>query len=103
LFYFYYLDPEFGFMHVRLESWFPFETQIYINGHEWLAQQLDQRGMTDQRHDNKLTRPADLKKAEELGEKFARRKWPRVLNAFARRVNPHLATIRHAGFKGSYW
>jgi hypothetical protein len=38
-----------------------------------------------------------------LCEKFARRKWPRVLNAFARRVNPHLATIRRAGFKGYYW
>jgi hypothetical protein len=102
-FYFYYLDPEFGFMHVRLESWFPFEIQIYINGHEWLARQLDQRQITYQRHDNKLTRIADLKTAEALCEKFARRKWPRVLNAFARRVNPHLATIRHAGFKGYDW
>jgi hypothetical protein len=102
-FYFYYLDPEFGFMHVRLESWFPFEIQIYINGHEWLAHQLDLRHIAYHRHDNKLTRIADPKTATTLCEKFARRKWPRVLNAFARRVNPHLATIRRAGFKGYYW
>jgi hypothetical protein len=102
-FYFYYLDAEFGFMHVRLESWFPFEIQIYINGHEWLAHQLDQRQITYQRHDNKLTQISDPKTAETLCEKLARRKWPRVLNAFARRVNPHLETIRHAGFKGYYW
>jgi hypothetical protein len=102
-FYFYYLDPEFGFMHVRLESWFPFEIQIYINGREWLAHQLERHHITYQRHDNKLFQITDLKTAEALCEKFARRKWPRVLNTFARRVNPHLATIAQAGFRGYYW
>lgn len=102
-FYCYYLDPEFGFMHVRLQSWFPFEIQIYINGREWLARQLDQRGIAYQRYDNKLTQVADLSTAQKLCEKFARRKWPRVLDAFARRLNPHLPTIRQAGFKGYYW
>ena len=102
-FYFYYQDAEFGFMHVRLQSWFPFEMQIYINGREWLAHQLDQRSIAYQRYDNKLTQIADLKAAQALCEKFARRKWPRVLDAFARRVNPHLPVIRRAGFRGYYW
>jgi hypothetical protein len=43
-FYFYYFDAEFGFMHVRLQSWFPFTIQVYINGREWLARQLAQQG-----------------------------------------------------------
>jgi len=90
-------------MHVRLESWFPFEIQIYINGREWLRRQLDQRQVAYQCHDNKLTQIADLKMAQTLCEKFARRKWPRVLNALARRVNPLLPLIRQAGFKGYYW
>jgi hypothetical protein len=42
-FYFYFLDPEFGFIHVRLQSWLPFTIQIYVNGHEWLCRQLDRR------------------------------------------------------------
>ncbi len=29
-FYFYFLDPEFGFMHIKLQSWFPFMIQVYI-------------------------------------------------------------------------
>ncbi len=102
-FYFYYLDREFGFMHVRLESWFPFELQLYINGREWLARQLDQRGLAYTRYDNKLTSLADLPAAQALCEQFARRKWFRLLNAFARRVNPYLATLRQAGFGGDYW
>ncbi len=102
-FYFYYLDPEFGFMHVRLQSWFPFEVQVYINGREWLARQLDQRGVRYERYDNSFTHIADLRLAQDLCDKFAHRRWPRVLDALARRVNPLLTTIRKAGFGGYYW
>jgi hypothetical protein len=35
--YLYLIDPEFGFMHVRLQGWIPYECQIYTNGREWLA------------------------------------------------------------------
>ncbi|MCI8894143.1 MAG: hypothetical protein HFI41_05725 [Lachnospiraceae bacterium] len=31
-YYFYYLDKNFGFMHVKLQTWFPFMIQVYING-----------------------------------------------------------------------
>lgn len=102
-FYFYYLDSEFGFMHIRLQSWFPFEIQIYVNGREWLARQLDQRGIAYERYDNKLIPLTDLAIAQDLADKFARRRWPRVLDTFARRVNPHLITLRQAGFGGYYW
>jgi hypothetical protein len=102
-FYAYLLDPEFGFMHIRLQSWFPFEIQVYVNGREWLARQLDQRQIAYSRYDNKLTQVADLKATRRLCERFAHRKWPRVLTAFARRVNPHLETLRRAGFSGYYW
>src|SRR6266540_2798421 len=30
--YLYLIDDEFGFMHVRLQGWIPYECQIYING-----------------------------------------------------------------------
>ncbi len=102
-FYFYYLDREFGFLHVRLQSWFPFTLQIYLNGREWLAQQLDQRGIAYQRYDNKLTQVAHFPTAQALCEKFAHRQWPRVLDAFARQVNPLLPTLRQAGFRGYFW
>ncbi len=62
-YYVYYLDPEFGLMHIRIQSWFPFNLQIYINGREWLARQLDQRGIAYQRADNKLFQIADLEAA----------------------------------------
>jgi len=39
--YFYLIDPQFGFMHVRLASWFPFTVQVYVNGHQWLQRRLE--------------------------------------------------------------
>ena len=47
-FYFYYLDREFGLMHVRIQSWFPLTIQIDVNGHDWLARQMTKRGITFQ-------------------------------------------------------
>lgn len=108
----YYLDREFGFtphlpvgagVHVRLQSWFPFTLQVYVNGREWLARQLDRRGLAYQRYDNKLTQVADLSTAQALCETFAHRRWPRLLDAFARQVNPCLPTLRRAGFRGYFW
>ena len=101
--YFYYVDPEFGFMHVKLHTWLPFQIQIYLNGREWLARQLDTAGISYLRHDNALLRIDNLRAAYDACERFAHRAWPRVLDAFARAVNPHLPVIRQAGFGSYYW
>ena len=102
-FYFYFIDPEFGFMHVKLQSWFPFRIQLYINGREWLAKQLDKRGVGYRRYENSFTEIENMAIAQELCEHFAHRKWPRVLNGFARKVNPLLSLIKQSGFGGYYW
>src|SRR5918995_6245895 len=101
--YLYLIDPEFGFMHVRIQGWIPYECQPYINGREWLARQLDHRGIGYVRHDNSLLAIDDLNAAAELCERFAHRAWPRVLNAFARLLNPILPAIRAANYGGYYW
>ena len=45
-YYFYYLDKEFGFMHVKLQTWFPFLIQVYINGREMMKHVFDKNGIT---------------------------------------------------------
>jgi hypothetical protein len=101
--YFYVIDPEFGFMHVRVQSWMPYTVQVYVNGREWLARQLDEAGIGYLRHDNALLRIDNLDAAWALCDRFAHRSWPKVLTAFARQVNPHLSTLIAAGFNGYYW
>lgn len=102
-YYFYYLDPELGFMHIRVQSWFPFPIQVYVNGREYLKRQLDSRSVSYTPYDNALLSVADLPLAQKLVEHFVERDWVSLLNAFARRVNPLLPEISGAGFGGYYW
>jgi hypothetical protein len=102
-FYAYLIDPEPGFCHVRLQSWFPFEVQVWANGREWLAHRLDRRGIGYTRHANVFVRVERWGVAQRLADRLARRRWPRLADRLARVVNPHLATICRAGFGGYYW
>ena len=102
-FYFYLLDREFGFMHIRLQSWFPMTIQVYINGREWLAKQLEARHIGFVRYENSFLQIDDLPAATLLTRKLTRRSWPRTLDALARRVNPWLDLLRTLGYDGYYW
>jgi hypothetical protein len=90
-------------MHIRLQTWFPFQIQIWINGREWLARQLDRRKIGYQRYENTFIRIDDLKAAERLCAHFPHRRLWRVLDAFARRLNPLLPLIQRLGFGSYYW
>jgi hypothetical protein len=39
--YHYQIHPEVGWMHARIQTWFPFNIQIGLNGREWLARQME--------------------------------------------------------------
>jgi len=43
--YFYFLDRQLGLIHVKVQTWFPFPLQVYVNGHEWVARRLDRHGV----------------------------------------------------------
>ena len=102
-FYLYQIDPEFGWMHIRLQSWFPFTIQIYINGRERLSRRLDELSIGYLRHDNCFLQIDDLPKAQEQCEKFKHRSLVGVFHRFAREVNPWLRRIQRLGFGRYYW
>ena len=43
--YYYFIDRDLGLIHVRVQTWFPLQIQVYLNGHEWLARKLTARGI----------------------------------------------------------
>lgn len=101
--YFYFLDPEFGFMHVKLQAWFPFMIQVYINGREHLSKQLDQQGIHYDRYENSLFNISDLAKAQELANNIESLKLCGRLDAIAHRVNPYLGRLHEIFHQGYYW
>ena len=100
--YFYFLDAQFGLRYVRVQTWFPFTTQVYVNGHDWLARQLQQAGVGFVQQDNAFTQLDDPVKAQELAEGFARLPWTELLESWTRQVNPLLEQPWLSG-KNNYW
>jgi hypothetical protein len=100
--YFYFLDPQFGLRHVRVQTWFPFTTQVYVNGHDWLARQLHDAGSGFVQHDNAFTQLDAPAKAQALADRFPRLGWVKILDRWARQVNPLLGEAWLKG-QGYYW
>src|ERR1051325_2836752 len=86
--YYYFLDPEFGLMYVRIQTWFPFTIQVYVNGHDWLARQMQRRQLGFVQCDNAFTQLDDAAAAQRLAGAFPKRRWVKILNRWARYVNP---------------
>ena len=103
-YYFYYNDREFGLMHVRLQTWLPFTIQIYINGKEYLKKQLSKENIAFTSYDNSITSVSDLQRAQVLADKLVEKKWARVFDHFARRINSYLPRIEEIFDQhGYYW
>jgi hypothetical protein len=86
--YHYFRHPRFGWMYVRLQTWFPFEMQIGINGREWLAHRMDQEGMRYRRSDNKLLWVEDWEQAQRWLDEQLRTDWIAEFDALAKCVHP---------------
>ena len=101
--YFYLMDSEFGFMHVRLQTWLPMTIQVCMNGREYLARQMEKAGIGFEKRDNCFTRIDDLPRAQRLMDALESRDWSKTLAKFARRFNPWCGPDNTLGFKGYYW
>jgi hypothetical protein len=88
-------------LHVRLQTWAPFTCQVYVNGHEYVARQLQQQGLAFEQVDNAFVALADPAAAQRCADRFAKQPWPKILERYARHVNPLL----QAELKGlsHYW
>ena len=86
--YHYWIDPVFGFMSTRLQTWFPFAVYVYMNGREWLARQMDQAGLRYRRHDNCFPWIEDFTRAQCLMNEQLKTDWTRSLDACAARIHP---------------
>lgn len=101
----YSIHPRFGFMYTRLQTWFPFNLQVGINGREWLARELERHGSGFVRRDNAFTWLQDHRRAQTLMNRQLTLDWPRQLNTLAHQVNPALGDILAAGLRDPqyYW
>ena len=91
--YFYFIHQEFGFMHVRLPTWFPFTVQVYLNGHDWLARKMDQYGINYRKLENAFLWIEDPQRAQRFFNGFVKKNWPSILHGLAKAFNPLLGDL----------
>jgi hypothetical protein len=101
--YFYYLDREFGLMHVRLQTWLPFTIQVCINAWEYLAHKLERANISFEQRDNCFVHIDDIARAQELIDSLIERKWLGFLNHLARDINPWFNSKNPLGLPPYYW
>lgn len=89
----YWQHPVFGFLHARIQSWFPFSIQICLNGREWLARQMDAAGIQYVRQDNCFVSIQDYTRAQSLMQQQLQTDWQPLLAGIAHELNPAHARI----------
>jgi hypothetical protein len=99
----YFIHPDFGFMGARLQTWFPFNIQVWLNGREWLAVHLKRKSVDFKRHDNCFTWLGDVEAAQRLMDKQLETDWARALTDIARSLNPLHATVFKPMPMDYYW
>ena len=100
--YHYYLDPHFGLMNARIQTWFPFSVQVCLNGREWLARRMDKARLGYERHDNCFPWIEDFGKAQCLMDELLELNWPSFLSGIAQQLNPAAQTM-FAPLRVSYY
>jgi len=101
--YHYYLDPIFGFMNARIQTWFPFNIQVCVNGRMWLSRQMDSAGISYQQSDNCFLWIQDAAKAQQLMDAQLETNWPQMLQDMVHRLNPHHDEILKDYTAYYYW
>ena len=86
--YFYVQHPRFGLLHLRLQTWFPFLIHICLNGHEWLARQMDEKGLRYRKADNRFTWVEDFEAAQSLADAHLRTDWVELCEELRRIYHP---------------
>jgi hypothetical protein len=86
LYYFYIQNPCGGRMFVRVCPYFPFNVCVWMNGHDWLANQMRQEGIAFRRRDNCFLDCANPQRLQELSDAFG----PQDIRAL---VDPWLARL----------
>jgi len=101
--YHYMIHPQFGWMYARLQTWFPFNLYVGLNGREWLGRQMDAAGIGYVRHDNCFVQLSDPAAAQRLLDEQVSFNWQEALAQLGRQVNPALAQVVQGYGIGYYW
>jgi hypothetical protein len=101
--YHYFLHPELGLCHVRVQTWFPFTVDLCLNGRDRLACQMDAAGLAYRQRDNCFVWVQDAARAQALLEEQLHTDWPRLLGRLLDQAHPLHREICRPIAQTYYW
>ncbi|MCL1790890.1 MAG: hypothetical protein FWG40_05960 [Peptococcaceae bacterium] len=102
-YYLYYNDEEFGWMFFKIQTWFPYNAQIYINGREYLSRLLDKHDIQHTMYYNSFADIENFQKAQELADGILNKKLSSSFDGIAKKINNLLPNIEKVFHSGYYW
>lgn len=102
-YYFYYNDEEFGWMFLKIQTWFPYNVQIYLNGREYLSRLLKAEGISYSMYNNSFSYLEDFKKAQELADGILNKKLSSSFDGMVKKINCLLPDIEGVFSHSYYW
>lgn len=91
--YLYFNHPEYGFGHIRLQTWLPMNIFINLNGRHWLEKQLIKKRIQYIKDKNSFPWLKNMETAQELLNKQLETDWNSLLNNFSLSLCPELRTV----------
>ena len=99
-FYVYCVDRDFGPFFLKFCTYFPYTAKLCLNGHEYLKQQLTQRGVGYEALDNGVLSCEDPRRAQALCDGLSAEKIDALLRKWLRKLpHPYSAKDRQAGYR----
>ena len=102
-YYLYYNDDEFGLMYLKIQTWFPYNIQIYINGREYLSKLLDKNNIKYEMYNNSFSYIEDFDKAQKLADNILNQKISDSFDGLINQINPLLPNINKIFSASYYW
>ncbi|HCF58168.1 MAG TPA: MarR family transcriptional regulator [Myxococcales bacterium] len=79
-YYYYFIAPDLGLCHLRVSTWAPFRLQFYFNAHNWLARQLEAKGIGFKQVDNPFVDIDNFDAAQKIADAFDVRRLHQILD-----------------------
>jgi hypothetical protein len=98
-YYFYFIDSDLGLCYLRIPTWVPFRLQFYFNGHNALANKLQQKNIAFKMAENAFISIDDFNIAQKLADDIDTENLHRKLNQAAYEYCP---VIQHFP-QGYHW
>jgi len=86
-YYFYYNDAEFGWMFLKIQTWFPYNAQIYMNGREYMSRLLSKNDIPYEMYSNSFSYLGDFSKAQDLADGILNKKMSDSFDGMVNKVN----------------